>query len=54
MNIREQYDYIDLIPMPMGTRQNDCARAEVEVAFIFRDYASLKTLFGQWIHAGDN
>ena len=55
MNIREQYEYIDLIPMPtQGTPQDDCTRAEVEAAFVFRGYASLKTLFGWWIQVGDN
>ena len=54
MNLRERYDYIDLIPIHGCGLDYEMAYADVEAAFVFRDYAALKTLFGQWIQAGDN
>ena len=55
MSLRERFEYIDLIPIKAKDYLgDDCLYAEIEAAFVFRDYASLKTLFGAWIQVGDN
>ena len=48
VKIRESLNFVDLLPF-----RGDCAVA-IEVCFAFRDYASFKTIFGNWIIAGDN
>ncbi len=51
MNPRTQYDYVDLIPMPENEPESIVF---IEAAFIFRDYASVKTIFGTWVQMGYN
>lgn len=46
--LREELNYVDLIPI-----SGDYAVA-IEAAFVYREYASFKTFFGDWIQAGDN
>ena len=48
MNVRKEYDFVDLIPIPQE------ALEYVKAAFLFREYASFKTLFGEWIQVGNN
>ena len=48
VEIRKSLNFVDLIPC-----HGDYALA-VEACFNFRDYASFKTIFGNWIHVGDN
>ena len=48
IEIRASLNFADLVPI-----HGDFAAA-VEACFIFRDYASFKTIFGNWIQVGNN